>query len=405
MLYPYQQQAVEFHTGHRYSLNCSEMGTGKSRIALATTKAAGARRVAIFGPAFLASTWANECRALDWSVEKKSYIPYSMLHQYPHSALREYDFWIADEVHALKSPTAKRTHLFYGALKGCLPKYFIGLTGTPVKNRVPDFWTLLAFCSLDPSKSNGLPLPPHLQKYYAFARHFCHSEKLKYGGRSFEKFSGLHEDKIPELKALLRDKYLRVTVEEVLPELPEITHKEVFLDLSTAGDEALQEAFAAYLEGRKATSEAKLKSATLKAPLTAEYCRGMLDEGSGPLLIFTDHVEPARIIASALSAEIVTGGTAMESRMQHVKDFQAGKIPALVATIGALSVGVTLTAARHVVFNDLSWTPSDNAQAEKRIHRIGQKNACWAHHMIATPTDSHIRKLLADKAATIKQIV
>jgi len=71
----------------------------------------------------------------------------------------------------------------------------------------------------------------------------------------------------------------------------------------------------------------------------------------------------------------------------------------LAATIGSLSVGVTLTAARHVVFNDLSWVPGDNLQAEKRIHRIGQKNACTAHYIEASETDAYIRKTLEEKQA------
>ena len=38
--YPFQLEAVEYHLAHLYSLNCSEMGTGKSLMALETARRA-----------------------------------------------------------------------------------------------------------------------------------------------------------------------------------------------------------------------------------------------------------------------------------------------------------------------------------------------------------------------------
>ena len=400
-LYPFQQTAVEFHLTHHYSLNCSEMGLGKSRMALETARRVGGK-IAIFGPAFLRATWENEA-GLVGGIDFK-YIPYSMLHKVRPRDLAGVMFWIADEVHFLKNPKAIRTHEFHTLLESCAPRYFIGLTGTPVKNRVPDFWTLLAFCGMNPLKTSGKDLTGDLRKYFKFSRYFCHVEQMRIRGRVIERFGGIRDDRILEFKSLLVDKFIRFKVEDVLKDLPVMTRKEVRLNVVPT--DGLEDVFNAYIAGHKTDITAKANSALVKAPATAEYCKNMIDEGSGPLVIFTDHVQPAYLIAEKIKGAIhITGQTAMATRADVVALFQRGKVPALVATIGSLSVGVTLTAARHVVFNDLSWVPSDNLQAEKRVHRIGQKDACFAHYIDGTETDKHIRKTLFAKLETIEKVV
>ena len=50
-----------------------------------------------------------------------------------------------------------------------------------------------------------------------------------------------------------------------------------------------------------------------------------------------------------------------------------------------------------MVFNDFSYTPSDNEQAEKRIHRIGQKYTCFYTYIFASKLDQHIFEILKNK--------
>lgn len=271
-----------------------------------------------------------------------------------------------------------------------------------MRNKVPDLWVPLAICSQSPNRTNGRHLESELTKYRAFSRYFCNVEILNMRGARIEKFTGVREARLPELKDLLRDKYIRFKIADVVHDLPSMTHIDV--DLSLRPVPGLEETFKAYNEGSKIDPTSKAASALLKAPCTAEYVETMLEAGES-VLIFTDHVLSAEDIAARLNGECVTGKMPAEVRTKVVEDFQAGRIKVIVATIGSLSVGVTLTAARHVVFNDLSWVPSDNKQAEGRIYRIGQKNACFTHYMIASPTDAYITKVLREKAETIHKVL
>ena len=63
-----------------------------------------------------------------------------------------------------------------------------------------------------------------------------------------------------------------------------------------------------------------------------------------------------------------------EQRQESVDSFQTDpKIKIFVSNIKAGGVGITLTSAEVVIFNDLSFVPSDMSQAEDRAFRIGQK--------------------------------
>jgi SWI/SNF-related matrix-associated actin-dependent regulator 1 of chromatin subfamily A len=406
-LYPFQRQAVEFHLKARYSINASEMGVGKSIIALDSMQRAGLNNL-VFGPAFLEANWYREAERYGVDIE---YYRYSALKklgtlsQSPDLKPKKFSI-VLDEAHYLKNPKAKRTVLIDHIIRTLKPEYLLLLTGTPIKNRIPDIYTLIRFCSMNPYPTNGvrLPVKPQLTEaaWHRFASRFCIRQDIHINGFRIPKYTQLKKGADVAIRALLADKYLRVTAAEVLPDLPSITRVPVpgkFLE-----DTELSEAWERYLESGKVDSRAKADSALLKVPFTQEYVTNILEQRL-QVLIFTDHRKPAFKLASFFKCPAITGSTPMEDRAKYVAGLQSGQLRVLVATIGALSVGVTLTAANHVVFNDISWVPSDNAQAEKRIHRIGQAKPCFAHYIETSETDAYIGETVREKMDTIGEII
>jgi SNF2 family DNA or RNA helicase len=89
-----------------------------------------------------------------------------------------------------------------------------------------------------------------------------------------------------------------------------------------------------------------------------------------------------------------------------VDDFQAGRLAGVALSITAGGLGLTLTRAASVLFVDKSYTPAENAQAEDRVCRYGQKRAVMIDSLVADhPLDRRIDEILTRKALVIGQVV
>ena len=97
------------------------------------------------------------------------------------------------------------------------------------------------------------------------------------------------------------------------------------------------------------------------------------------------------------------GSTSKPARQKAVDDFQEnGKIKVFCGNIKAAGVGITLTAAEAVIMNDLSFLPSDHAQAEDRSYRYGQKNNVLVYYPIFENT---IEGIIYDMLDRKKKII
>ena len=398
-LYPFQREGVKFALSHHYTINACEMGLGKTAQALAALEHSSAEMGLVVCPAYLRSNWAYELKK--WDIKTSvMIISYSQIRKYEH-LFHNTDFVIFDEAHYLKTMTAKRTQAAHRLIKKSLPDYLMLLTGTPIKNRVAEFYSLIKMCGYNPRKTSGLPI---LGSYTHFADHLSYRQefRLPYGGKAV-KYTGLKNK--PLLLKYLKGKYFRKVAKDVLKDLPRlVTNTLEIRDTDTRLDEQLESDWS---EGGTHLSTAKAAHALSKSPHSAAYALELLDQECGPVLIFTDHIEACKRIEEEIRTgggrtRSITGSTPASQRSALVDVFQSYNIDALVCTIGSMSTGFTLTASNRIIFNDLSWCPADNAQAAARIHRIGQTKPCFVTHMVSGGVDEMITKTLTEKMKTIK---
>ncbi|MEG0897831.1 MAG: ATP-dependent helicase, partial [Ruthenibacterium sp.] len=69
-------------------------------------------------------------------------------------------------------------------------------------------------------------------------------------------------------------------------------------------------------------------------------------------------------------------------------------------------LGITLTAAKTMVFYSLDYSMSNFEQTKARIHRVGQKQDCTYLYLIAQNTvDEKVLNALRQKANLAKMLV
>jgi hypothetical protein len=82
------------------------------------------------------------------------------------------------------------------------------------------------------------------------------------------------------------------------------------------------------------------------------------------------------------------------------------EVRVFLANIIAGGVGLTLTAATQVVFNDLDWVPANHWQAEDRAYRIGQTRTVNVTYLVGEQTiDEFVQAVLEVKTALVRTIV
>src|SRR5258705_7190378 len=92
--------------------------------------------------------------------------------------------------------------------------------------------------------------------------------------------------------------------------------------------------------------------------------------------------------------------------MQAVHRFKsAPEVRVAICNIIAGGVGITLTAATHVIFQDIDWVPANHLQAEDRAYRMGQTERVTVEYMMADGTlDAFIAELLEAKLRLINAV-
>jgi SWI/SNF-related matrix-associated actin-dependent regulator 1 of chromatin subfamily A len=405
-LYDFQRKGVEYMLKHKQVILGDEMGLGKSLQAATAAEWADLPWLVIC-PSYLKQNWEEEMAHHKILTDKLlAIVSYSSLskHEKLFSQARTLIF---DEAHYLKNMKAKRTQYAQIYAQKYKAENIFLLSGTPIKNRVSEFYSLLRLLGYGDAP-NGRNVFRDFPNEYKFNSTFTNKHVRKIDlktGRTLQKVEWRGIRNKEGLKSYLKEKYKRRMADKVL-DLPDLMENVVY-----AGDmnEELSRELSEDWDAKKSISTTKLRTAKIKAEFTADYAQD-LHKQEEPFVIFTYHPDVAELLEGYLlsgniETNVISGSTPADQRSQIVKSFQDGKLDGLILTIGAGSTGFTLTRARHLIFNDLSWVPGDNNQAKKRIHRISQKRRCFIHYIVAGKVDQMIINTLREKEKIIKEIV
>ncbi|KAI8903276.1 SNF2 family N-terminal domain-containing protein [Gorgonomyces haynaldii] len=112
------------------------------------------------------------------------------------------------------------------------------------------------------------------------------------------------------------------------------------------------------------------------------------------------------LIHKQISFVRLDGQTPQEERQDRIDQFQTEDVRVFLLSTKAGGFGINLTAANVVVLYDIDFNPHNDAQAEDRAHRVGQKRDVTVIRMIVKDSvEEHIyisaqKKLALDKSVS-----
>lgn len=395
------------------------MGLGKTRQAIiALREAAPAGPFLIICPASVKLTWRREIGQIEpdasvavisgskWEDDHRwTVVNYDLLAKVENRLLaRPWAGIVIDEAHAIKNDSQRTTRVLrlLGVGRGdepaSEPEVVYLLTGTPMANRPRDLFNLLRAVQ-HPLGSN----------FFTYAKRYCDAYDNGFG------LDSRGASNLDELAGMIGGVLLRRTKDEALDLPPKVrTWHEIAVSSAKVGQ--LEARALAFYQANPATSgqtwtaflgklnQARHALAVAKAPATIELVRERL-EGDEKVVVFTNFSAVVEKLKAAFGDEavVLTGATSMTERQAAVDALQTDpKVRVLIGNLIAAGVGITLTAATHVLFNDLDWVPGNHWQAEDRIYRIGQTRPVFATYLCATGTlDDFIAVVLEQKARDI----
>lgn len=456
-LYGYQRAgAIAAAGGHR--LVADEQGLGKSRQALAAQAIADTGRLVIVSPPVMLTQWEREAtasgvagigRTKDAQVvavsarRKEPELPDSGVVVVADSVLaarpalsRRIQNWapqglIVDEAHRHKTWDSMRGRQIR-ELAEATDGLCLAVTGTPMFANPVELANVLAITG---------QLDPIFGGMGRFSAAFARQNKFK--GWVARK------NQLPKLRRILNEQvWVRRTKDQVLPDLPSKSRRELVVDVDLAGFRAAHREVAqtigdwldefydehghwprefnvdAYArDSIGLTSRLRMAAGLAKVTAATDYITDWVESTSTstdeqgrtvydrPLIVWTHHRLVSDEMAKAVPAKVggaktIMGGISKQAQASIVDDFQAGLVPVLVASITAAGVGITLTRSCDLLFVETDWTPALVVQAEDRAHRISQERPVTVTTMVAPGTlDERVQLVLTKKARILAPVL
>lgn len=426
-LRPYQQRGYEWlYKNIRLgvgSLIADDMGLGKTLqviSALLRMKQDGAltpeKKALVIVPTTLLTNWSNEirkfapslCYALYHGPERSwerlngaevVLTTYGILRT-DIEKINEYPLAIVvvDEAQNIKNADTAQAK----AAKKLKPSLRIAMTGTPVENRLSEYYSIFEFIN-----------PGLLGALSEFTTELARPIETERNHEALDRFRKITMPfllrRVKTDKSIISDlpekietnQYCTLTaeqaalyqnaVEEMLQEIAKEDEKDIrrrglVLKMLTTLKQICNHP-AQYL--KKGEPDPRFSG---KAQRLLELLEEILAAGE-KTLIFTQYREMGDLLVPMLRDKLgldvpfLHGGCSREQRDQMVEQFQkhyATRV--LLLSLKAGGTGLNLTAATNVVHYDLWWNPAVEAQATDRAYRIGQDRNVLVHRLITQGT-------------------
>lgn len=329
----------------------------------------------------------------------------------------KYDLIIIDEAHKLSNSTSGRFKIISDLIKRSHPNGIFELTGTAITNSSKNLFNLL--------KLIGVPITNDWQGYmerYCGAKFFYKKNEknahtlmyLKSVGKkewtelTYEQKKHLDEilekkckkimipgedSNMDELKEIIKPYYLRrlkSDFADVVSKDIRCLHYEMTEDEKKSYDNLWDEYVALQEDKEKAEKYKKLEEGTLMRQWLADkmisrtisLARKCIDLGHKVVIFCAYDNEIKKFREEFGDIAVYHNGKLTEKRKNKaVENFQNdNNIKVFIGNIISASVGIDLTSADVVIFNNFSFVPADNLQAEDRIHRLNQSKACTVYY-------------------------
>ena len=439
-LRPYQQRGYEWMT-HNLSLGfgavlADDMGLGKTLQVIAVLLRLKEdcrlekRKAIIVVPTGLLANWQKECMRFAPSLKVgiyhgptrniEAFDAEVMLTSY--GVLRsdiaklkkiKWELIVIDEAQNIKNTVTAQTK----AVNTLSAYSHIAMSGTPVENRLSEYWSIMNFAN------KGL-----LGSLKDFNSRYGRPIQIEGSRDAAEKFKAVTAPFM--LRRLKSDK-------SIISDLPDKIERDEFAiltpDQSALYQQTLNEAMREIegIEGKDHASLFKREGLVLqmimalkqicnhpaqflktkqaeadlsgKAMLLTDLVRTIVENGE-KVLIFTQFKEMGDLLVNILEkADIRSmfyhGGISLKKRTELVERFQKIRsAQVFILSLKAAGNGLNLTAATHVIHYDLWWNPAVEAQATDRAYRIGQHSNVQVYRFITKGTfEEKINTMIQDK--------
>ena len=295
----------------------------------------------------------------------------------------------------------------------------IAMSGTPVENRLSEFWSIMDFCN------SG-----YLGTAKSFKEDFANPIQRQGDEQVAERFRRITAPFL--MRRLKTDK----TIISDLPDKIEQNELALLTESQAAiYHETLQNAMQA-IEAVEATDQQSLfkrqglvlqmilalkqicnhpalflKNGDFNPDLSgkSEMLLTLLErivESGQKVLVFTQFREMGDMLSGMIEQRIgerplfLHGGCSIKQRQEMVDRFQQNPRSdrIFLLSLKAAGTGLNLTAASHVIHYDLWWNPAVEAQATDRAYRIGQHQNVLVHRFITQNTfEERINQMIQDK--------